>query len=107
MADLFQDSEALWDASRRAAVVFLRTELRVANTLLDLADTGTDLETKVRRREEARAAYIEVAEHLAKESRLTFSHGERAELTRGLDELARRFDPPSARANDVTPSEHE
>jgi hypothetical protein len=92
MADLVQDSQALREAARRAGVDFLRTELRLANTLLDVAGTGVDAQIEQRRRHAARAAYAEVEKHLVKGGSITFTDGERAELTTGLVNLALRFD---------------
>lgn len=94
MAYLQRHSEALLEAARLAAVDFLRTELRVANTMLDVASTGfADVQARERRHAAARIAYAEVVKHLVTGSNITFTDRERDELTTGLDSLARRFDP--------------
>jgi hypothetical protein len=92
MVDLHRNSEALRESARLAAVDFLRTELRVANTMLDVASTGTDVLATARRREAARMAYAEVVKHLVKGSGISLTQHERDELTTGLESIARRFD---------------
>jgi hypothetical protein len=91
MVDLHRHSEALVETARLAAVDFLRTELRVANTMLDIASIGTDGEATARRREAARIAYSEVVKHVNGSS-INFTQHERDELNTGLDSLTRRFD---------------
>jgi hypothetical protein len=95
MADLFHETKALQEATRRVAVDFLRTELQVAKTLLDVAHAGLDAQTEGRRRHEARLAYAEVERRLTTNSRIILSATERDELTAGLAQLARRLDSDS------------
>jgi hypothetical protein len=83
------------EAARLAAVDFLRTELRVANTMLDVASTGSEGEAAARRREAARTAYAEVVKHVNGSS-INFTQHERDELMTGLDSLTRRFDSDGA-----------
>ena len=73
------------------AVEFLRTELRVANTLLDLVQSRTDARANTRRRDEARAAYDEVEKQLGEGGSLALSEREQVELTIGVTELGRRL----------------
>jgi hypothetical protein len=93
MTDVIRQSEALRRATSQAAVDFLRTELQVAHTLLDLADSAMGAGADARRRDQARMAVAEVAKGLAKEGHITFTESERNELTTGLTELAQRLDP--------------
>lgn len=88
---VFQLGVTLREAARHAAVEFLRIELRVANTMLDVATCSSDWRGGERRRAAARAACGEVARHLAKGSTIVLSASERDELTAGLDKLAHRF----------------
>jgi len=73
------------------AVEFLRTELRVGNTLLDLVQSRTDAQANTRRRDEARAAYDEVEKQLGEGGSLALSEREQVELTIGVTELGRRL----------------
>src|SRR5258705_8241495 len=91
MSDLFRQSEALRHEARRVAVEFLRTELRIANTLLDLVQSRTDAQANTRRRDEARAAYDEVEKQLGEGGSLALSEREQVELTIGVTELGRRL----------------
>jgi hypothetical protein len=91
MANPFEVAEALRESARCAAVEFLRTEIRTANTLLDVAATGAGGDAHARRRGAARTAYDEVARHLAEGSKLVMTDRERGELATSLADLARRL----------------
>jgi hypothetical protein len=91
MSDPIQQSRELQVETRRLALDFLRTELRVANTLLELAERGREDQSAVRRRAEARAAYGEVAKRLLDPSEIELSASEREELATGLARLGRRL----------------
>lgn len=84
-------ANALLISSRHARLRFLRTELQVANTMLNLAGSSLDPETRRRREAAAEDACAEVARNLGSRARTAFlSRSERAELTAGLDALQRR-----------------
>jgi hypothetical protein len=81
-------TEELLATSRQARLRFLRTELQIASTMLDLADSASDQETRHRRESAAADACNEVARGLDPSSRTApLSELERAELTAGLDAL--------------------
>jgi hypothetical protein len=58
-------SEALLASARATRIDFLRAEIRIANTMLDLAATSRNAGDRERRRDRAREACGEVARHLA------------------------------------------
>ena len=91
MSDVFNSAEALREGARLAAVDFLRTELRIARTMLHAASTTGDPEAAIRRHVAARTAIAEVVKHLGSGSRLELSESERGELTSGIDTLAPRL----------------
>ena len=92
MRDLSQSSEALIATARASRLAFLRTELRVANTMLNLAATSRDAGDRERRRDRAREACREVARHLAvAESPNALSARERVELASGMRAIEQRM----------------
>jgi hypothetical protein len=64
MTDLTRNEAALADAVRSSALEFLRVELKIANTMLDLAASASEQETHERRREQARIACDTVKRYL-------------------------------------------
>lgn len=85
MNDLTRNEAALADAVRASAVEFLRVELKIANTMLDLAAATDEAETHARRRAQANEAYSTVRRYLegpavpiADDDRLAIAEGVRA-----------------------------
>jgi hypothetical protein len=92
MKDLPISSEALLFSARASRRDFLRTELKIANTMLDLAATSRDAGDRERRRGRAREACGEVARHLAVEdSPNALDAMERAELSAGVRRIEQRL----------------
>ena len=77
---------------RSSQLAFLRTELEVAKSLLDLATSLEDAATQVRRRSLAEEACTEVARRLSENSRgITLCEDDREELSAELWRLHRRL----------------
>jgi hypothetical protein len=64
MNDLAKNEAALANAVRTSALEFLRVELKIANTMLDLAASTGEEETQERRREQAMLACSTVKRYL-------------------------------------------
>jgi hypothetical protein len=64
MNDLTRNEAALADAVRASAIEFLRVELKIANTMLDLAAATGERETRARRRAQAKEACRTVKRYL-------------------------------------------
>lgn len=75
--------------SSRAALEFLLTDLDLAMTFLDLADTSTIPETVQRNRHNARRAYDAVLHHLPK---LVLTISERQAIEKKLSVLRMRIE---------------
>jgi hypothetical protein len=64
MNELAKNDAVLADSVRSSAVEFLRVELRIANTMLDLAAATSEAESYARRRAQAQEAYSTAKRYL-------------------------------------------
>jgi hypothetical protein len=108
MNDTTRNADAIQDAVRASAIEFLKVELKIANTMLDLAAATEEHETHQRRLAQANAAYATVARYLSGDgSRVPLGEEQREALTMELRTLARRMNAeanrPEQRRDQLTP----
>jgi hypothetical protein len=95
MNDLVRNG-AIKDAVRASAIEFLKVELRIANTMLDLAATTGEHEAQQRRRAQANEACVTVARYLNGEGpAVPLGDEQHAALTVALRSLERRMSAES------------
>lgn len=94
MSEQFDSAAELQARTHEAGLLFLRTELELALSLLDMSDPGYDQEAAARRRELAHEAYNVVSKYLtgSRTDALSLSLEERTEISRLHTELRRRLD---------------
>ena len=85
-----KDEGALANAVRSSAVEFLRVELKIANTMLDLAAATIEQETHARRRAQALEAYNTVKRYLETPA-VPLLGEDRASIAAGLHALEERI----------------
>lgn len=86
------DAAALHIATHHVGVAFLRAELEIANTMLELAAASVDEASRTRRLERASEAAAEVMSYLTAEGLpIHWTDTEHEELSRGLWKLIRRI----------------
>jgi hypothetical protein len=96
MNDLVRKEGAMQAAVRASAIEFLKVELKIANTMLDLAAATSEHGAHQRRRAQAIEAYATVARYLSGEgSTVPLGEEQRKELTVGLLSVARRMSAES------------
>jgi hypothetical protein len=92
--DITRPSDASVASTSAIGFEFLRTELQIANTMLDLADVADDVATYDRRRARAVAARVEVERRLAPDApRIGLNEKQREELSASLRYVSRRLGP--------------
>jgi hypothetical protein len=91
MKDLAHKDATLSQSVRSTQIEFLRAELQVANTMLDLAAASDEGWVRERRRAQAIEACEEVARHLIDDRGLALSETEREELSAELWAVTRRL----------------
>jgi hypothetical protein len=92
MSDLADISNALVASSRGLCVEVLRTELRIAQTMITLAVNTEDAAVQERRKHQAGEACAVVARHLSADgSPIVLSESERDELSEGLSAISQRL----------------
>jgi hypothetical protein len=92
MDDPFSVNRALLRATRDTMLTFLRTELRVATTMLDAADSTQDESVRSRRLVMANLACAEVVRFLSTDVGMTaLEVSEREELATGLRAVEQRM----------------
>jgi hypothetical protein len=90
MSDLARNEAALADAVRASAVEFLKVELKIGNTMLDLAASTDERDTHARRRAQAQEACSTVKRYLDGPA-VPIPAEEREALLVGLRALERRI----------------
>jgi hypothetical protein len=90
MNDLARNGAALANAVRTSAVEFLRVELKIANTMLDLAASTDEEETHERRRAQANEACDAVKRYLD-EPAVPLAVKDRQAIMEGLHALQQRI----------------
>jgi CTP-dependent riboflavin kinase len=108
MNDVARNADAIQDAVRASAIEFLKVELKIANTMLDLAASTAEHEAHQRRLGQANEAYSTVARYLSGEGpTVTLDEEQREALTVELRSLARRMSAesrqPELMRDQVTP----
>ncbi len=92
MSDQFAISFELRDAASAAGLELLRTELRVANTMMDLIASSLSEDARGRRLQQAQDACDVVASHLGRnEKHFIISESHRCELASGLSLVRARM----------------
>jgi hypothetical protein len=96
MNEIARPSDANAASPSGSGFEFLRTELQIAHTMLDLADVADDRATYDRRRARADAARVEVERRLsAAAPKIGLNEQQCEELFAGLRLVERRLGPPS------------
>ena len=85
-----RNEAALANAVRSSAIEFLRVELKIANTMLDLAASTTEEETHARRRAQAIEAFSAVKRYLEAPA-VPLLAEDRDSITAGLHALEERI----------------
>jgi hypothetical protein len=95
MNDTTRNPDSIQDAVRASAVEFLKVELKIANTMLDLAAATAEHATHQRRLAQANVAYATVARYLGGEGPVPLSEEQREALALELRSLERRMSAES------------
>jgi molecular chaperone DnaK (HSP70) len=94
MNDLAKNESPLADAVRASALEFLKVELKIGNTMLDLAAATDERETNARRRAQAQEACSTVKRYLH-EPPVPLSAEDRQAIGEGLNALEKRISASS------------
>jgi hypothetical protein len=96
MNDTARNADAVQDAVRASAVEFLKVELKIANTMLDLAASTEEHEIHQRRLAQANLACATIARYLSSDGpAVPLGEEQREALTRQLRSLERRISAES------------